>query len=456
MDDIVERVPLRRVVVPEAVAFPAYPSGIVVGNLMFLSGLRALQMPAPPRKFDDLPRDAPLGRQGFWLAEREEEQVAVDAWSAHDAMDRVLAAVGSTQQHVLRMRIWQRDKRFYPAYERVRFIRQPNPSPSSGHCADPMLGMGGRNIGLDGVAIANDETTVARDLGQTNNAAPLTYYSLIARHGPYAFVAAHTPVKQEPGFPTVQSFDDLPVEGRRFATGRSHTDSRDGPIAAQAWYVYDKLSRNLEKIGAGLGNVVHCLVGLRDLRDLAMFHRVHREAFGDRGPALTIVGAGEVGHRESRLVIEPTAYLEETTAVEWRGPAPLAGPLARRAGNLLFLAGMLAIDDTAGLVCAIEDLGTNCPPIVKTMARWANEAFAVQCWQAWSNLASALSRAGSSLEQLVKITVFLADAAHWPVFEAIRAWFLTAHLPAIEAVVVPHPGPNARFLIQIDAVAAAS
>jgi enamine deaminase RidA (YjgF/YER057c/UK114 family) len=440
--------------VPEAVAFPGYPSGIVVGNLMFLSGLRGLQIPASPRGFDDLPRDAPVGQQGFWLAEREEEEVVVDAWSAHDAMDRVLAAVGSSQQHVLRMRIWQRDKRFYPAYERVRFIRQPNPSPSSGHCADPVLGIGGRSIGLDGVAIANDETTGARELdGRTHHAAP-TYYSLIARHGSYAFLAGHTPVKQEPGFPTVQSFDDLPIEGRRFATGRSHTDSRDGPIAAQAWYIYDKLGRNLQKIGGGLHNVVHCLIGLRDLRDLAMFHRVHRETFGDRGPALTIVGAGEVGHRDSRLVVEPTAYMEESAAVEWRGPAPLAAPLARRAGNIIFLSGMLAIDDNVGLVCAIEDLGTNCPAIVKTVARWGDEAFAVQCWQVWSNLASALGRAGSSLDHLVKISVFLADPGHWPVFEAIRAQFLTAHLPAIEAVVVPHPGPNSRFLVQIDAVAA--
>ena len=293
--------------------------------------------------------------------------------------------------------------------------------------------------------------------GQTGKAErPLTYYSLAAQHGPYAFLAGHIPVKQEPGFPTVQSFDDVPAEGRGFATGRSHTDSRDGPIAAQTWYVYDRMRASLAQIGGTLDNIVHCLVGLADIRDLPMFHRAHRETFGDAGPALTIVGAGEVGHRNSRVVIEPTVYLADVGdgRVEWPNRPPLSAPLARRAGDLLFLSGMVGIDPNARFVDDVAALPAEARAPLQAVAGWSGTpGLPAQCWQAWANLAAALAAAGSSLDRLVKLTVFLADTGDWPVFEAIRREFISGELPAIECVAAPQPGPSTHSAIQIDAVA---
>ncbi len=444
---------LGRVVVPEAVAFPGYPSGVVADGLLFLSGLRGVTWAECPRNFDDLPKGKDFGRQGFWLADAAEEQVAIDGWNAHDALDRVLAAAGSTEHDLLRLRIWQRDKRSFPAYERVRAVRQPRPSSSSGHSADPRLGINGRSIGLDGIAVARDGA-LTRDVRTGDDRPAVERHNAVTQYGQYAFMAALTPVKQQPGFPTVLSFDDVPEAGRRFATGRSHTDSRDGPIAAQTWYVYDKVRSHLERIGGGLRDVVHCLVCLRDLRDLAMFHRVHHDLFGTEGPALTIIGTSEVGHRESRIYVEPTIYLGESASTAWSGRPPLSAPLSRSAGRLVFVSGALPITDEGGLIESISDLGAGDAPALRAIAIRGDEAFAAQSWQVWSNLKVALERSGSSLDRLVKITVFISDPKHWPLFEDVRACFIAAGLPAVEALVVPHPGPHAACLLQVDAVAA--
>lgn len=446
-------------------AFPGYPSAVSAAGLLFFSGVRPLQAGTSPLTFDDLPPEAQIGRQGFRLAEEQEEEVVVDAWSAHDVMDRVLAAVGAKPEHMLRTRIWQHDKRFYPAYERVRMVRQPKPSASSGHSVSGLVGRGGRAIGLDGIAIAvNDagasasRTAVGTATGTAEAGKSLTFFSVAARHGPYGFLAGHIPVKQEPGYPCVQSFDDVPPEGRRFATNRSHADSRDGPIAAQTWFIYNRMQESLEKIGAQMTDVVHCLVGLEDLRDLPMFHRVHHDTFGDIGPALTILGAGEVGHRGSRVVIEPTVYVAEAGGgrCDWPGKAPLSAPMARRAGALLFLSGMLGIDADGRHVYDPDRAPAAAGACLRAIAPWASRPdLPAQCWQAWSNLKVALERCDSSLDRLVKLTVFLADPADWPVFEAVRSEFITNGLPAIECVAVPNPGPSFHSAIQIDAVALA-
>ena len=450
---------MKHITVADGSAFPGYPSAVSAAGLLFLSGVRPLRDGAAPLTFDELPEEAQVGRQGFRLAEEEEEAVAVDGWTAHDVLDRVLAAVGSTQQHMLRMRIWQKDKRFYPAYERVRMVRQPAPCASSGHSVSGLAGRGGRAIGLDGVAIAADASAMSERTAAGGTAGAdraLTYYSVAARHGSYAFLAGHIPVKQEPGFPSVQSFDDVPPEGREFATNRSHTDSRDGPIAAQTWFVYNRMRESLALIGGEMGDIVHCLVGLKDLRDLPMFHRVHRATFGDAGPALTIVGAGEVGHRRSRVVIEPTVYLSKENAgrCEWPSRPPLSAPMARRAGELLFVSGMAGIRTDASFVRDADDLPASARTCVRAVSGWGSRPeLAAQCWQAWSNLADALASGGSSLDRLVKLTVFIPDPADWPVFEAIRAEFISKTLPAIECVAVPDPGPSVRSAIQLDAVA---
>ena len=122
----------REAVVCEDVesVFPPYPVAVKAAGLVFLSGMRG-----PSRGIADVQRGARGGaRQAPRLYARRPRRglVTADSWGAHDNMEKVLQAAGSTGDQVLRQHVWQRDKRFFPSYEAVRKHWQPSPAPSSG------------------------------------------------------------------------------------------------------------------------------------------------------------------------------------------------------------------------------------------------------------------------------------------------------------------------------------
>jgi 2-iminobutanoate/2-iminopropanoate deaminase len=114
--------------------------------------------------------------------------------------------------------------------------------------------------------------------------------------------------------------------------------------------------------------------------------------------------------------------------------APRAvGPYSRAviAGGFVFTAGMLALDPQTGDVMG-DDVGA-------------------QTRQALSNVQGILEAAGSSLDRVVKTTVFLRDIRDFPQMNAVYAEFFPADPPARSTVEV---GPLPKgALIEIDAIA---
>jgi reactive intermediate/imine deaminase len=78
--------------------------------------------------------------------------------------------------------------------------------------------------------------------------------------------------------------------------------------------------------------------------------------------------------------------------------------------------------------------------------------FESQAEQAISNVLAILEAAGSSGDRILKATVYIADIAHWPAFNAIYARRLGAHKPA--RTVVPVAQLHYGYLVEMDAVAA--
>jgi 2-iminobutanoate/2-iminopropanoate deaminase len=110
-----------------------------------------------------------------------------------------------------------------------------------------------------------------------------------------------------------------------------------------------------------------------------------------------------------------------------------AGPYSQAviAGGFVFTAGMLALDPQTGDVVG-EDIGA-------------------QTRQALSNVQGILEAAGSSLDRVVKTTVFLRDIRDFPQMNAVYAEFFPADPPARSTVEV---GPLPKgALIEIDAIA---
>lgn len=79
------------------------------------------------------------------------------------------------------------------------------------------------------------------------------------------------------------------------------------------------------------------------------------------------------------------------------------------------------------------------------------EDFEAQAEQVISNVEAILEAAGSGLDRVLRSTVYIADIAHWPAFNAVYARRFGAHRPA--RTVVPVAQLHYGYLVEMDAIA---
>ena len=111
-------------------------------------------------------------------------------------------------------------------------------------------------------------------------------------------------------------------------------------------------------------------------------------------------------------------------------PAVGAYSQAIRTGDLVFTAGQLGTDPATGELA---------------------EGITAQAEQALRNLGAILDAAGSGLDRLVKVTVFLADIEDWPALNEVYGRFVPEPYPARSAFAVGALPRAAR--VEIEAVA---
>jgi len=92
-------------------------------------------------------------------------------------------------------------------------------------------------------------------------------------------------------------------------------------------------------------------------------------------------------------------------------------------------------------------------PIAPDGSRLADAPFEAQARQTLANVQAALQAAGSSVDRLVQVRVYLADLAHWPAFNQLYAQWAGEHRPA--RAVVPVPTLPAGLLLEVEATALA-
>ena len=440
--------------------FIGYPNGVIADGLVFLSGIFGNDQNDLSKNFDKIPLQGRDKKQGYFVADEREATVALDSWSVHNQINELLKEIGTDENQILRQHIWQTDKRYFPVYENIRQKLQSSPAPSSGLGISSFHEINDFTIGIDLIAVipnsnnALSEREVLVDV--YNKVLPsASFYAQAVTSGPLLFTAGHIAIKtSEEGKPLVSGFDDIPEEGRFLATGRSHPDSRDGPIIAQTWYVYKELERTLTDHGMSLEDSINITVFLADTRDVSAFHRVHSHFFNDILPALTIVGFDEVGHRGCLIEIEITAVSKQTELEKKPNGYPKIAPLKAsesfQIGNFVFCSGMFDLSQTG------EDKKRIKMPIgldnFEEQFPEKNE-LTYQIINSMTQLSDALINAGSSLKNLLKVTVYLKQKEDFRVFDVIfKTLVEDKNLPAIEAIVVPNPGPRPSSLFQIEAI----
>jgi enamine deaminase RidA (YjgF/YER057c/UK114 family) len=143
-------------------------------------------------------------------------------------------------------------------------------------------------------------------------AKPLSRYAPFRRAGDLVFFVGIVAADPTTGR-VVTGYADLPPEVRKQAgeIGEMSTDMKEGPIAAQSWFILTSLRRTVEAAGGTLDDVVKLTQYFRDLRDFPIYNRI-RTMFFPEPPASTVVRVLELlPTPDSLLEVDAIAYIPE-------------------------------------------------------------------------------------------------------------------------------------------------
>jgi enamine deaminase RidA (YjgF/YER057c/UK114 family) len=221
------------------------------------------------------------------------------------------------------------------------------------------------------------------------------------------------------------------------------------PIKLETEFVIErKLRPALASIGCTLADVVKSQVYLRDLADVPAFNEVWRHHFGRSVPATTVIGTAtpgficETGRIEINTIALRRGGATRRVAVDAGVPTAFAGhPQAVRAGDLLFLSGLMAVDARGALAADVR---------LDPRQPWFGDAAELQMTRMLEHAEAICRRAGTSLANMVRAQQFHTSLAGF--HGAWRAWDrrLPSHFLPLSAIEVPGlPVPGAVVMLDL-------
>ena len=142
---------------------------------------------------------------------------------------------------------------------------------------------------------------------------PLANYAPYRRAGDLVYFAGIVAADPDLGR-VITSYTDLPTDIAKSigATGEMSVDSKEGHIAAQSWFILDKLKQTVEDAGGSLADIVKLTQYFVDLRDFPIYNRIRTSFFGGTPPASTVVRVVELlPTPDSRLEVEAIAHIPQ-------------------------------------------------------------------------------------------------------------------------------------------------
>ncbi len=446
-------------------ALRRWPACVAAGPLLYFSGQRGLTADGESlcEKFEDVAAHAPGSNSSFAWVNRIEGPVGAQASAIYERYSALLAKEGGGLEHLVRFHLYQRDKRFFPVFDRIRRHNEPSaPTPSTAVGVGRFDPDDAACLCFDAIALrpsAEQHFGARRVLGGAGQQTAAASYSHVVGAGPLRFIAGQIPVDtSKPGAPLIRGYDDIAEAGRFLRVGRSHEDARNGPIAAQTWFTYDLIRQHLERSGSSLAHVLNLTVYLQDMRDFPSFHRVHERFFPDEPPALTVIAANEVGHKGTLIEIEPTALAHDApftrrAIASPSGLAPAQMSVLVEAGGMAFVSGMLGLSDDGDPVTTYAQLPARCRRGLKTGSAPAANPAVLQGLMALARVEQALSMAAASLNRIAHLSVFLSDIRDFLALEPVLARAGGDSRPALTVVEVPAPGAVGGARVSLTAIA---
>jgi enamine deaminase RidA (YjgF/YER057c/UK114 family) len=213
------------------------------------------------------------------------------------------------------------------------------------------------------------------------------------------------------------------------------------PIKLEAEFIVrEKIEPALKAAGSSLKNIVKCQVYMRDAADFAPFNEVWAKFFPQAKPATTLIPTATPGFflEDARIEINTIALTDagKTRKEIVDGgvtPAYRGYSQAVRAGDLLFISGLMAADET-GLVRAAQ---------MNSAQPYFGSAVQAQMDILLTNAQKICRAAGTSLANVVRIQQYHADLTEfYPAYQIWEQHLPGQHLPfsAVEVPFLPVPG----------------
>ena len=143
---------------------------------------------------------------------------------------------------------------------------------------------------------------------------PLANYAASRRAGDFVFLSGVIAVDPDTGR-GIDSYGQLSASARAelarlgYDTGQLSVDVFEAPIAAQSWFVLNRVRDLALECGGGLGDVVRLVQYFRDLRDYPVYNRVRGLFFAAPVVSTVVQVSGMLPGTSVLLEVEATLYI---------------------------------------------------------------------------------------------------------------------------------------------------
>jgi len=143
--------------------------------------------------------------------------------------------------------------------------------------------------------------------------------------------------------------------------------------------------------------------------------------------------------------------------------SPIAQPLARyaawrRAGDLILLSGVIAVDPSRQLIVkGYDDIPPDAADAIGRSGEFSTDLkegpILAQSWFVLDRIRATVEDAGGQMSDVVKLVQYFRNLDHFPHYSRVRRRFFPGEPPASTVVEVSAMLPSADILVEVEATA---
>ena len=141
----------------------------------------------------------------------------------------------------------------------------------------------------------------------------------------------------------------------------------------------------------------------------------------------------------------------------------IAQPLARyaawrRAGDMVFLSGIIAVDPAASLIVrGYADIPDEAATLIGRTGEFSSDIkegpILAQSWYVLDRIRQTIEAAGGQMSDVIKLVQYFKNLDHFPQYSRVRKLFFPGEPPASTVVEVSGMLPTPDILIEVEATA---